>query len=324
MNEAVLVSYYKKRGFDETTTRKAIDDVLLLEKRLSENKIALDTLSIDDIREHIKYLIKTNQNSLDSILALARYFYLIERNDIYIYFTSLLGVLDVIENISTRLVNFEGQKKTDAVFADIEKPPIGSEPQDYPDFTQALMKNLEAILPIESVKHVLAGNNHNASKEPFLKEKEIYEKSASLEEYLLDYHKRQVENLQEHCEQNKVWFEQKITQQVVDYVASNQEIQSAVYNKAENALYTTKIPYDPEKYLAETDEKLKRYYGCHCPFAREAILKGNPSISENWCYCSGGFVKHPYEVIFDKELKVDMLQSVLKGDQICRFKIHLD
>ena len=85
-----------------------------------------------------------------------------------------------------------------------------------------------------------------------------------------------------------------------------------------------RIPYDPARYLAETDETMRRYYACHCPFVREAILRGEIDISANWCYCSGGFVKYPYEVILGRELRVDLLQSVLKGDSICRFAIHLD
>ena len=56
----------------------------------------------------------------------------------------------------------------------------------------------------------------------------------------------------------------------------------------------------------------------------EAILRGEPNISSNWCYCSGGFVKYPYEAILGRELRVDLLQSALKGDPVCRFAIHLD
>ena len=116
--------------------------------------------------------------------------------------------------------------------------------------------------------------------------------------------------------------EQIITQRVVDLVAKNPEILSAV--RRGDTLYVTKIPYDPDAYLATNDSRYRRYYACHCPFVREAILRGETDISANWCYCSGGFVKYPYEVILGKELKVDLLQSVLKGDSVCRFAIHLD
>lgn len=159
------------------------------------------------------------------------------------------------------------------------------------------------------------------NKAAFLDEKKIYESSASMDEYLKGLHDRRVNELQDYCDQNKVWFEQTITQATVDFVASNQELLSAIH--LDEVLYLTKIPYDPDAYLKETDPIKKRYYACHCPFAREAILKGKPTISKNWCYCSAGFEKLHFETIMDKPLKVDVLQSALQGDPTCRFAIHL-
>ena len=168
---------------------------------------------------------------------------------------------------------------------------------------------------------MLAGNNHGIPAEAFDEEKALFAASESMDAFLKAQHKKQVADLQRHCDTNTVWYEQTITQEVVDFVAANQEIQSAV--REGDVLYTTKIPYDPARYLAETDPVKKRYYACHCPFVREAILAGSPEVSENWCYCSGGFVKYPYEVILGRPLRVKLLQSVLRGDPVCRFAIDL-
>ncbi len=46
-----------------------------------------------------------------------------------------------------------------------------------------------------------------------------------------------------------------------------------------------------KQYLAETDPVLKRYYACHCPWARDAVKDGNVALEEVFCYCSGGFHK---------------------------------
>jgi len=46
-------------------------------------------------------------------------------------------------------------------------------------------------------------------------------------------------------------------------------------------------------------------------------------MSYKWCYCSGGFAKFPFEVIFDRELTVKVISSPLKGDNICRFAIDI-
>ena len=151
-------------------------------------------------------------------------------------------------------------------------------------------------------------------------EKEYYKKAESLDIYLKERHERKVKELQEYCDENKVWYEQVITQEVVDFVKNNQEILSAV--KKENTLYVTKIPYEPDKYLKESDLILKRYYACHCSFARESILS-QEEVDFKWCYCSAGYAKFPFEVILEKELDVQVLESPLKGDKICRFAISL-
>jgi hypothetical protein len=169
---------------------------------------------------------------------------------------------------------------------------------------------------------VLAGNHHQIPASAFDEERDAYRAAASMDEFLAGQHHRNVEELQRFCDTGTVWYEQIITQEVVDFVAANREIQSAV--REGDTLYTTKIPYDPAHYLAETDPVKKRYYACHCPFVREAILRGEPNISPNWCYCSGGFVKYPYETILGRELRVELLASVLNGDPVCRFAIHLD
>jgi hypothetical protein len=88
-------------------------------------------------------------------------------------------------------------------------------------------------------------------------------------------------------------------------------------------LYITKIPYNTKQYLAESDPTLKRYYACHCPWAREAIKNGNIRLNAVFCNCSGGFSKKPWEVIFGQTLQVDLLESALKGDYRCRFAVHL-
>ncbi|MBF4694476.1 hypothetical protein [Fusibacter ferrireducens] len=321
MHEKKLRAYYSKRGISETDTDLAVDAVKALETYLTSKKMSFETAKLDAIRVYIDSMVSLEISTPEDLLAMARYFYIEGHNEIYIYFTSLLGGIGVIEHINDRLIDRAGPYMAHQIMGSVQKPRIGSEPKAYPSYTGKLMNALENQLPIKTVQEVLAGNNHGISKTAYLKEKEIYESFDNMDLYLADLQKRKIEELQEHCDENKVWYEQKITQEVVDFAAKNQEIMSAV--REGNILYSTKIPYNPEKYLETEDSLLKRYYACHCPFARESILSGE-AISENWCYCSGGFAKFPYEVILDRPLRVELLESVLKGDSTCRFAIYLE
>lgn len=321
MNESILRAFCKERGLSNEQAEQAVASVAALEQWLRERHSSLERATVDLIRPYLRGLIEAGQNHPETLLALERYFFLTGRNDIYIYFTSLLGGEGVVESIRKRLADRADAKTGDSVFGSLVRPPLGSEPADFPEFTRRLMERLEASLPEQTVRCVLAGNHHGIPASAFEEEARLYRQASSLDAYLLARHGRQVATLQRHCDTKTVWFEQDVTQRVVDYVADNPEILSAV--RKGDVLYTTKVPYDPDRYLETDDPVLKRYHACHCPFVREAILRGEPAISPNWCYCSGGFVKYPYEVILGRELRVTLLESVLKGDFVCRFAIDL-
>jgi len=89
-----------------------------------------------------------------------------------------------------------------------------------------------------------------------------------------------------------------------------------------NIIYTTKIPFNPKGYEEAESEVVKRYHYCHCPLVKEAILEGE-KISPTFCYCGSGWFKRLWQGILEKPVKVEMLQSVLQGDDCCTFAIHL-
>jgi hypothetical protein len=322
MKESLLRNLYENRGYTKTAADEAVGSVESMEKWLSLRYLSFDTSGANEIAGYMSELISSGNNKLPVILALARYYHLIENHKGYIYFTKVLGGIGVIENIKKRLKAYTDETTCSLVFKNLDEPPLGSPPEEIPAFTAEFMKRLKESLKPDVYQKVLAGNNHGIPKEAMLGEKEMYKKAASLDEYLKGRHERKVAELQEFCDAKRVWFEQEITQDIVDYVASNQEILSAVRDG--DTLYVTKIPFDGIKYLRTDDPILKCYYACHCPFVRERILdENNENVSAEWCYCSAGFAKFPFEVILNTELDIEMLQSPLKGDPVCRFLISL-
>jgi hypothetical protein len=67
----------------------------------------------------------------------------------------------------------------------------------------------------------------------------------------------------------------------------------------------------------------KRYFACHCPLARAAFATGEPDIPLDWCYCSGGYHKLMFDVLFETSTEVEVLESVLAGDDRCRFRVRI-
>ena len=355
MNSIILRQFYRQKGYPAAQEDAAVRAVENLSHYLAASGKALESAGIGDIRTYIARLTDRHENSEDTLRALARYFYLTDKAEIYIYFTSLFGSRGVLEHIHRQLAEQEGEGTGREVFCGLETPPLGTPPEELPSLlTCRLMHRLAACLPPERYRKALAGNNHEIPAESYLDEKRRYEEAASLNDYLKDLHVRKVAELQRHCDERKIWFEQEITQEVVDFAAANQEILSAV--RKGNRLYVTKIPYDTVKYLRAKCPAEKKYYLCHCPFVRsvflnseeesgkEAALPAAPaeapasaevrasaevpvsaisSVPADWCYCSAGFEKHPFEVIFGMALDVELLESPLMGHDRCRFAVIL-
>jgi len=91
-----------------------------------------------------------------------------------------------------------------------------------------------------------------------------------------------------------------------------------------NTIIATKIPKSGKlvEYLKETDREKKRALYCHCPRIREGIVS-NAKIFPTYCYCGAGFYKGIWEYILQKPVKVELLESVLQGDQVCKVLIQL-
>jgi predicted hydrocarbon binding protein len=91
-----------------------------------------------------------------------------------------------------------------------------------------------------------------------------------------------------------------------------------------NKIIATKIPKSGYlmEYMKETDPVKKRAIYCHCPRIRDA-LKTGVTISPTYCYCGAGFYKGIWGEILQKPVKVEMLESVMKGDDVCKIAISL-
>ncbi len=298
-----------------------LDKALHLLEELETQFNNMDDIYEERLDEIIDYLVKNNLNSVESFVVLMRYYKTINRHDLFIHLTRYTGMLDVIENILKRLKSYVDKENFEEITNGYEIPFLGVSPYKLPNYADDLMNRLNKNLDSDLVEKVLTGNNHSLSEASQLSEKIEYENSESLEQYLKARHKRKVEELTKHYQEHKVWYEQTITQEVIDFVANNQEVLSA--RLVDHKLYITKIPYDTLAYLNASDSVSKKYFGCHCPFAREAIKSGEPKLSEKFCYCSAGFAKFPFEVILGQKLPIKCLETILGDSEICRFEIDL-
>jgi hypothetical protein len=321
LKESEFRERLKQRGLSEKNADFAVSAVREFEHYLEERKTSFESADLNELKSYISLLINEGRNSLDRLIAIARYCGFIKKNDYFVYLVSLFGAREVLPSIGERLEAIAGKEARGKVFDGFELPPLGSPQDDYPKLTKKIIDAMEAELPSETCREVLTYNYHKVPVEAFKEKKERFVKAESIDEFLKDEHRRFVEELSDYMKRGQIWYEQEINPEILELVKGNQEIQNGV--RQGNKIYVSKIPFAPKQFLAEKDPIMKRYYACHCQLVRTAIRDGKPKISPVFCYCSGGYEKLPYDVIFDEPVKIELLESVLKGDTRCRFAITI-
>jgi hypothetical protein len=299
----------------------ALASVKDFEGYLTKNNVALEETDLSLLKGYISLLIREGRNSEDRLVAVARYCRFAKRNDFFIYIAGLVNAREVLPGVATRLGQVAGEEVRLRVFEGVELPPLGAPQEAYPNLTKKIVQRMERELSQKKCREVLTWNYHEIPTEAFLGHKERFERARDLDQYLRDEHRRFVEEIARSMNEGVAWYEQEITPEVVEFVEANQEI--SIGKRVGDRIYVTKIPFAPKQFLEERDPRLKRYYACHCPLARTAIRDGQPEIPSTFCYCSAGYTKLAYDVIFGEPVEIEMLESVLKGDSRCRFAIKV-
>jgi hypothetical protein len=268
-----------------------------------------------------RVLIEEGQNTEENYIAVARYGRFTNNDDLFVAILELLDGAEAQANLYRLVGEAFGQEVRDEVFAGIGLSPLGLPSPEKPRFMQPVVERLEERVGEERCKELLSGGLRDLPTRYFLGERRKYRKAKDIDDYLSKKHRAFVRQLKKCRREGQLFFAQEITDEVIAFVQDDPEIESG--RREGNVIYVSKIPYMAKRYLAETDPTLKRYYGCHCPWAREAIKSGDVRFAATFCHCSGGFHKKPWEVIFGQPLKVQVLESVLRGDNRCRFAIYL-
>jgi hypothetical protein len=195
------------------------------------------------------------------------------------------------------LARFAGEEARESVMAGREQPGHDSTPSEIAMWISGAMTRLGEAVPDEAIrKAIMATCSHRFPTWRIEALKAEYERLGSIDELLVVMRMDKSVN-------GLSWYEQQV--------------------RVGDILYVTKDPYDQEGYLAATDAGEKRAAYCHCAMVREAIRTGEPDIPLTHCYCGAGWYNQLWEGIFGQPVRVDIILSILKGDDSCTFAVHL-
>jgi hypothetical protein len=268
-----------------------------------------------------KALIEEGLNTEENYLTLIRYCRFINSHDMYVALLELVDGGEVGVNLYRKVGKCFGKQIRQEIFEGIGVPQYGTPTPEKPAYLQPVITRLEDQIGKEACADFLSGGLRTLPDRYFLRERRKYKQAGGIDEYLRQRKEDFVARLEVCLRESRPFFAQVITEAVIAFVRSDPEIGGG--RRIGNVIYETKIPYMTQKYLAEKDPALRRYHYCHCPWARDAIKNGDVRPAETFCNCSGGFHKKTFEIIFKQPLKVDVLESALRGDDRCRFAIYL-
>jgi hypothetical protein len=168
---------------------------------------------------------------------------------------------------------------------------------------------------------VFSGVCHALKREHLAWARQEFLKYENIDAFADAIRKEQNEILRGFLERGESFYGQPIDQGVFDFVMSLDDLFYG--RRSGDTITATAIPFRVRDYLDATDPVRKRYSACHCPFARESILREGQTVSQTICFCSLGHTKIFWEAALDTLLEGDVLMSALGGDSTCRFAVHL-
>jgi len=178
-------------------------------------------------------------------------------------------------------------------------------------WTRALLDQLEAVDP-DRARDVLAGCACQYPKSRLDEMRRVYAETGDLERV-------------------HAMLQDQFLETTKDFLGLNEEeiegIEELGWGVAGvlhgDTVIATKMPFDWPSYWAEDDAGLRRFHYCHCPRVRDLIRGEDEPLSKTYCYCGAGFYKGIWGYILGRPVDVEVLETVMQGDDVCRIAVHL-
>ena len=228
----------------------------------------------------------------------------------------------IMDTMKSEICSEMGSRAWDALTDGISIPDINGESKCKCGTMREFMRRFGGMTDTKTAKTVLTRVRHGLTHEQFDWAREKFAKCGyNIDTFIKSNYQEDVETFTRLRDTGGDFYGQPITREVYDFVLKEGILTDASRNGSE--IHITAFPYDMVNYLGETDERKKRYYACHCPFARESILTEGAEVSKTLCYCSLGHAKVMWEAVLHVELDGEVIQSALGGDVLCKYVIHL-
>jgi len=108
-------AYLDQRNVDPETKAAYKKAVLKAMKYFEARGLEFEEAGVADFEAYIDHLISVGENSEDNILGVARYVYLRDMKEVWIYFAAIIGGREILPSIADRLEEIAGKEVADEV-----------------------------------------------------------------------------------------------------------------------------------------------------------------------------------------------------------------
>ncbi len=229
--------------------------------------------------------------------------------------------VNVMETLKAEAVKALGEENWHGITKDIQLPADAMEPELKNQLTRRLLERFDALVDVQTKKSIFCNVKHGLKHSHFLWAREKFLEYNDIDAFCSAMRKETLESFEHASKSGEFYHGQPVDSSVLQFVGDQPHL---LYGARENnTIVAIAIPCETQKYLKETDARKKRYFACHCPFARRSILQEDGAVSKTLCHCSLGHTKIFWEAALHEQLDGAVVSSVLGGGLLCRFVIYL-
>lgn len=286
------------------------------------SKETISSAGKEVVEKFARKLIAEGRNTLENFSALCEYADWRGQRRLYVALIELMDCHNAMAVLANEMERRHGRGVRDQIFLE-DLPPLGVNEKERWAYTRMITERMASLIAPDEIRAVWFQVQHGipagAWRESEAADKQKFRQCGNIDEFLSLKRRERDAMLTRLRDEDKLWYTVSINDEVLDFIQSDPEME--VGRREGNKIYISKVPYNAVRYLHAREARLKRYYACHCPLVREAILQEQP-ISPEVCNCSLGHASH-YLAGLGQELKGEVLESAVKGDIRCRFVFHL-
>lgn len=323
MDRMGFLGYLKKKGLDDEAAERQLAIADHLDTMMSARNAAQGSgCGRRAARSLIEALAQSGEDSIDNILAILRYGYFVGNDEVYVEALMFLDGVEAMDNLYDRLGRIAGEDERDEISSMVGPISPGTDFKTKAAAMRTVIGEVLSRLDEDKLDELFASSFRDLGDERFSSEAGLLKSLGGVDGYIEAKRSEFIGELRSCMEEGRLFFGQEITPAVIQLVVSDPEM--AFGRRDGSGVYVTKIPFRARMWLEEKDPLMRRYLYCHCPWARESILSEEGAVPSEFCRCSAGFHKKPWEAALGRPVKCEVLESVLAGDDRCRFRIHLE